>query len=417
MVSPTGPKSIDDAFIEWNRSHRPKDQLMPKRTAELGKTIFVRYSQERGFWIEKQTKTEAFAAFCAKPLRLLHVLSPEPTLGDAQQKQLQNLLTAYNRASNSLDTKDTEEVVQIKAARLRAIYGAEYANAYAILMSPNADEKSIAAIRPDLERILAIRGTYGIGSFGEDLDVNNDVLNFDVVARDAITQYYAQLQKDVFKDKKLPKSLFRELLKAIDVFHLFHAKMLDFSGLSPHQNIFEGFNSTQACASILDDLIAFQSEKGESLPKEEAIRLAWVIDSLHFAATLTPEIEEATKDKSAAAKKISEKLQELAKQQTGGSMIMTGGYATHAILYKIEPVQPVSEGSPVTFKLSLINTGAGVTNVSSEFVVKKLSLFSLGAMGARASSAPPKSKTNYSALKRVHRLTKGRHCDTLTING
>jgi hypothetical protein len=367
-------ESILDAVLDWNKNHARRDgiTLSTERINELGKTIFLCYDAQKGYWLTE------FGSF-EKGQRWLNIgWYAETILNEDQKKQIAELKTLYSVASQSLEGKSPEVARETNIAKMQIALGEKCARAYAIIMDNNSNEQELQEINPYLEGVLASIEKLKCRPLPES-DMPNDYDLFTKKLEASITTYFITLQKNYKKDLReaytaelnpIEKQAAIETYKKADetewMFKLYFNKVLDSDYIKPRWCQLEGYLSQIALYSISIDIDCFLQMKQGSLTQNDAERLSQIQDHLKFADNVTShevvdeeKIEIEIKNN---AEQIHSKLTSYAEQteNSSGSIVLSGGCKRHAVLYQIK------KNDSGTYDFSIINTGNGATIILSK---------------------------------------------------
>ena len=375
------PKSLDEAIDLWNRKHRNKPEEVIKpgsiKMNALGTDLLIHHTPDQGFWIEEPRKERPVSYFFSKLTKRLHLSQSSIPLTEPQQKEIAAVLRTYEIAARALTGKSYDEILEINTARVRAFFGEECAQAYSILMNPKANDEEIKKIRPKLEELLKKFERRAV--FVDRADLVNNFEELKEYLKKEVNKYYKSLRTEKLEklwessetviktDPAKGLALGKQYLlakKTDMLFKFYLAKLLDFWALPPRLSSFVGLNTNKTLPLILADLQTFQKDKAVSLTKENEQKLVKAINELEIANHLIPQNESEI---NALADKVHQHLLAFPKKDTQpiGSMILYGGFSTHAVLYQIEFDE---KGG----KFSIINTGAGAQHISHKLKKRRL---------------------------------------------
>lgn len=104
-----GFQTVEQAIQAWNASHTDKQKIIGSRdrmrTAGLGKTIFVHYNEQRGYWLDTVGRGNPFLALIARGLRYCHLSYKETRLAQHGKKEEfeKGLANINNTAAKALE--------------------------------------------------------------------------------------------------------------------------------------------------------------------------------------------------------------------------------------------------------------------------------------------------------------------------
>lgn len=326
------PLTLSEAIVDWNKKNLEKDRLKPgsKKTEEIGKSIFIRYSSNVGFWIEAKKSLNPF--------------KKKPELPEFEKKQVAELLRTYKVAGEILNTKTSKVIEQL---------GSKIGRAYSLLMNPERDELAIEEISPELEQLVEM-----MNQKDSTLDFNKLPDDFKIFRQKLLNE--AGLYAAKLHDNSLFRSIresglfhFKEADRINDFMEMFFNRFFDEMDIKLHLNAFQG-QASDSANPLIDDLSIFLETRGKEFNSEERNRLATAIEALKFAnSNYGSQYDKRTAEESALG--VVKKLQEQAKLGLSDPILILGGCIKHTVLYRIQRVS----FDPDKWSFTVINTGGG----------------------------------------------------------
>lgn len=343
------PKSLTEAIQEWNQ-HKPSSLIISPHSeaiAQIGKTILIHYSKERGYWISK--------AETGRLARLWNFLSPPPPLQQAQQKEVQQLLNTIAVARRSIvGLASLEELNKIHEAQIRVMFGDRYADAYALMTSSSTDKKEMNATISSLSSLVEEMEDIALNL--PPSETETIVQAFKGKVEEHLNAYTENFRKEFTERRQKGNLSPRELMMHLDaldahhVFAFFYAKLLDRASIPIHLVGLAGLTTIGTAESMLEDLTEFQ--KSSRLNEAQAKQLQHVLDEMRSIQISCVSPRASNKERMTAAEQLFQRL------QAKGQVMMYGGARNHGVLYKIEKTESGQ------YRFTVINTGAGGNKIS-----------------------------------------------------